>query len=83
LHLKNLLRWDEAFKKEVERMRYLLDEDCINHCDYHQVCIKYGKLYRDGCILDGEGYAVCSPASKEEREGRLARLHEKMADIKN
>jgi len=37
-------------------MRYLSDEDCEEYCDYYPVCVKFGKLEREGCVLDGEGF---------------------------
>lgn len=62
-------------------MRYLPEEDCREHCDYHQVCIRFGKLYRDGCVLDGEGYEEGSPDVLEERENRIKRLQQKIAEM--
>ncbi|MFZ5643957.1 MAG: hypothetical protein ACOY46_10235 [Bacillota bacterium] len=64
-------------------MKYLLEEDCIKYCDYNQVCVKYGKLYRDGCVLDGEDFEEGSPKSSEERENRINRLIKKLSEIKN
>ncbi|HBX24551.1 MAG TPA: hypothetical protein DEF34_13110 [Desulfotomaculum sp.] len=62
-------------------MKYLLEEDCREHCDYHQVCVKYGKLYRDGCVLDGEDYEEGSPGDAKEREKRIKRLHTKLTEM--
>jgi len=61
-------------------MKFLLEDDCRQHCDLHQVCVKFGKLYRDGCILDGEGYPEACPADGVEREERISRLKKKLAD---
>jgi len=60
-------------------MKFLAEEDCMAYCDYNQVCVKFGKVYRDGCVLDGEGYAEGIPADEQERESRIARLLEKLA----
>jgi len=62
-------------------MKYLLEEDCLKYCDYHQVCVKYGKLYRDGCLLDGEDFEEGSPDDSQERENRIKRLQIKLTEM--
>ena len=60
-------------------MRYLSEDDCKEYCDYYPVCVKFGKLYRDGCVLDGEGFQKGFPKDVGERDSRIARLREKLA----
>lgn len=61
-------------------MRYLEEKDCKEYCDYYPVCVKFGKLYRDGCVLDGEGFKTGFPKDARERASRIARLREKLAE---
>lgn len=61
-------------------MIFLAEDDCREYCDFHQVCAKFGKVYRDGCILDGEGYREGMPGNPEEREVRICRLKQKLAE---
>jgi len=61
-------------------MRYLRDDDCKEYCDYYGVCMKFGKLYREGCVLDGEGLVKGYPKDAQERDRRIARLREKLAE---
>lgn len=69
----------ESTKKEVTgEMRYLEDHDCNEYCGYYPVCVKFGKLYLEGCVLDGEGFQRRYPKDAQEREQRIARLLEKL-----
>ena len=61
-------------------MRYLRNDDCEKYCGYYPVCVKFGKLYREGCILDGEGFPKRYPKDAQEREQRISRLLEKLAE---
>lgn len=64
-------------------MKFLAEEDCREHCDFHQVCVKSGKLYRDGCVLEGEGFREGIPEDGAEREERIARLKKKLVECVN
>ena len=61
-------------------MRYLEENDCREYCDYYPVCVKFGKLYREGCVLDGEGFQKGHPKDVQERDRRIARLLENLAE---
>ncbi len=60
-------------------MKYLRDDDCKEYCDYYPVCVKFGKLYREGCVLDGEELPEKYPENTQEREQRLSLLQGKLA----
>jgi len=59
-------------------MRYLRDDDCKEYCEYYPVCVKFGKLYREGCVLDGEGFQKGCPKDAQERDRRISQLREKL-----
>ena len=61
-------------------MRYLSDEDCEEYCNYYPVCVKFGKLEREGCVLNGEGFPKGYPKDAQERDKRISRLREKLAE---
>lgn len=61
-------------------MRYLRDDDCKEYCEYYPVCVKFGKLYREGCVLDGEGFPKRYPKDAQERDRRISRLREKLTE---
>jgi len=53
-------------------MRYLKDDDCEEFCDYYPVCVKFGKLDREGCVLDGEGFPKRYPKDAQERAKNIS-----------
>ncbi len=61
-------------------MRYLEESDCKKYCEYHPVCAKFGKLYREGCVLDTDGFQMGHSKDAQERDRRITRLIEKLAD---
>ena len=70
-------------QEEEVNMRYLEESDCKGYCDYYPVCVKFGKVYREGCVLDGERFQVGVPKDPQVRRQIIARLQQKLAEEKD